>query len=59
MSDDDQSGNRRGALVGLGIAVVLLLVGLWLARELTAASRMQDCVMSGRTNCADIVPSAN
>lgn len=59
MSDDDQGGNRRGALVGLGIAVVLLAVGLWLARELTAASKLQDCVMSGRTNCAEIVPSSN
>jgi hypothetical protein len=31
--------------------VVLLVVGLWLARELRAASKMQDCLMSGRTNC--------
>lgn len=59
MSGDDESGNRRGALVGLGIAVVLLVVGLWLARELTAASKMQDCVMSGRTNCAEIDSPAN
>ncbi len=44
---------------GLGIAVVLLVVGVWLARELTAASKMQDCVMSGRTNCADIEAPAN
>ena len=38
-------------MAGLAIAVVLLAVGLWLARELTAASKMQDCLMSGRTNC--------
>ena len=57
--DDDQGGNRRGALVGLGIAALLLVVGLWLARELTAASKMQDCLMSGRTNCAPIDPPAN
>jgi hypothetical protein len=49
--------NRRGAIVGLLIAVVLLVVGIWLARDLTAASRMQDCVMSGRTNCNVIEPS--
>ena len=60
MSDDQQGGgNQRTALVGLGIAVVLLLVGWWLARELTAASRMQDCLMSGRTNCAPIDEPAN
>ncbi len=43
--------NRRGAVAGLLIAIVLLAVGIWLARELTAASKLQDCVMSGRTNC--------
>jgi hypothetical protein len=30
--------NRRGAIAGLIIAVVILGVGLWLARDLTAAS---------------------
>jgi hypothetical protein len=51
MTDPDQGGNRRGAIAGLAIAVVLLIVGLWLAHELTATSKMQDCLMSGRTNC--------
>ena len=32
--------NRNGAVAGLAIAVVLLVVGVWLAHELTAASRM-------------------
>jgi hypothetical protein len=36
--------------------VALLVVGWWLARELTAASKMQDCLMSGRTNCNVIEP---
>ncbi|MFT4116616.1 DUF2273 domain-containing protein [Bradyrhizobium sp.] len=49
--------NRRGALAGLIIAVVILGVGLWLAHDLTAASRMQDCLMSGRTNCNVIEPA--
>lgn len=53
--DDKRGGNnQRGALAGLAIAVVLLVVGWWLARELTSASRMQDCLMSGRTNCNTI-----
>ncbi|MGV7216836.1 DUF2273 domain-containing protein [Bradyrhizobium sp. UFLA05-112] len=49
--------NRRGAIAGLIIAVVILGVGLWLARDLTAASKMQDCLMSGRTNCNVIEPA--
>ncbi len=57
MTDPEQGDNRRGAVAGLIIAIVLLAVGVWLARDLTAASRMQDCVMSGRTNCNEIEPA--
>jgi hypothetical protein len=57
MTDPEQSDNRRGAIAGLIVAIVLLAVGVWLARDLTAASRMQDCVMSGRTNCSVIEPA--
>jgi hypothetical protein len=54
--DSESDGSRTPAMAGLAIAVVLLVVGLWLARELTAASKMQDCLMSGRTNCNVIEP---
>ncbi|MGO9356044.1 MAG: hypothetical protein ACLP1D_00005 [Xanthobacteraceae bacterium] len=54
MNDKKQGGNPRGPLVGLLITVVLIAVGWWLARELGSASRMQDCLMSGRTNCNPI-----
>lgn len=53
-----QSGDSRGgAIAGLIIAAVILGVGLWLARDLTAASKMQDCLMSGRSNCNVIEPA--
>jgi hypothetical protein len=58
MDDPEQGGSRRGALAGLAIAVLLLAVGVWLAHQLTAASKMQDCLMSGRTNCNAIAPAA-
>ena len=55
MDEDEQGGgNQRAALAGLAVAVVLLVVGWWLAHELSAASRIQDCVMSGRRNCDPI-----
>jgi hypothetical protein len=57
MSEPEGSDNRRGAIAGLIIAAVLLAVGVWLARDLTTASKMQDCVMSGRTNCNVIGPA--
>jgi hypothetical protein len=57
MSEPEGGDNRRGAIAGLIIAAVLLAVGLWLARDLSTASKMQDCVMSGRTNCNVIEPA--
>lgn len=59
MTDPDHGDgdNRLGALAGLVIVIVLLAVGIWLARDLTAASKLQDCVMSGRTNCNTIEPA--
>jgi hypothetical protein len=56
-SEHEPGDNRRGAIAGLVIAIILLVVGVWLARDLTAASKMQDCVMSGRTNCNVIEPA--
>ena len=48
--------NRTPAMAGLAIVVVLLVVGLWLTHELRTASKMQDCLMSGRTNCNVVQP---
>ncbi|MFL6791828.1 MAG: hypothetical protein ACJ8EE_11740 [Bradyrhizobium sp.] len=57
MTDPERDGSRRGAIAGLLIAAVMLAAGLWLAHNLTAASKMQDCLMSGRTNCNIIQPA--
>ncbi len=57
MPDPNPGDSRRGAIAGLVIALVLVGFGLWLARHLTAASKLQDCVMSGRTNCNVIEPA--
>jgi hypothetical protein len=53
-NDPEPGGSRRGAVVGLVIVIVLLAVGLRLARDLRSASQIQDCVMSGRSNCQPI-----
>jgi hypothetical protein len=49
-----QTGNQRRSLIALGIVVLLFVVGWILARELYADSKMEDCLMSGRTNCAPL-----
>jgi hypothetical protein len=46
--------SRRGALIGLGLLVLLIVGGLLLARQLRGTAQMQDCLMSGRSNCAPI-----
>ena len=43
--------------LGFTAATIQVAMGLWLAHELTAASKMQDCLMSGRTNCNVIEPA--
>lgn len=55
--DQEQGGSRIPAIAGVAVAAILLVAGLWLAHQLTAASKMQDCVMSGRTNCNVIEPA--
>ena len=51
---DDAPGSRRGALIGFGVVLLLIVAGLVLAHLLRDTSREQDCVMSGRTNCNPI-----
>ena len=55
MSDGDPDGQHpRRALIAL-LAIVALIVGtLYIMHRLNQAARLQDCVASGRTNCAPI-----
>jgi hypothetical protein len=45
-------------LLGLLVALLLVVVGLILVRVLGSTGRLQDCVMSGRSNCAPIDTAA-
>lgn len=49
-----QPDPRRRAVIGLLVIVVLVVGGLALVHALQNMSRIQDCAMSGRTNCAPI-----
>jgi hypothetical protein len=56
--NDEADQRRSTALIGLIIILALAIAGVWLVRELREKSRLEDCLMSGRTNCAPIeVPS--
>jgi hypothetical protein len=57
--DDDAPPSNRGALLALGVVALLILGGLWLTHVLGGAAATQDCLASGRTNCAPVAAPGN
>lgn len=53
---EHDGGAGRGAIVALVVLALLVIGGLWLTRVLGGAASVQDCLASGRTNCAPIRP---
>jgi len=54
MADDEQKGSALRKVVGLGLIAVLILGVLFVVEQLHHAAALQDCIASGRTNCAPI-----
>jgi hypothetical protein len=54
MTDDQQNQNPRGPLFALAAVVVIFVLGLVVFRTLYTSRRLEDCFLSGRTNCAPI-----
>ena len=53
--DEQKAADRRtSALMGFALVLTLAIAGIVLVRELGKQSRLEDCLMSGRTNCAPI-----
>ena len=55
--DDDGDDDQRRSLMSLAALgfIILLVVGcVWLAKALSEHAKLEDCLMSGRTNCAPI-----
>jgi hypothetical protein len=50
--DPETPPTRRGALVGLVVVLLLVVGGLLLTRVLRSMSQLQDCALSGRSNCS-------
>jgi hypothetical protein len=51
--DEPKNGPLR-AVVGLALILGLVVIVLFVMQQLRHASAIQDCVASGRTNCAPI-----
>jgi len=53
-NDDGSEQRRSAALIGLIIILALAIAGVVIVRELREKSQLEDCLMSGRHNCAPI-----
>lgn len=51
---NNQNGAQRRSMFALGVIVLLFVVGWILARELYSNGKIEDCMMSGRTNCVPL-----
>jgi hypothetical protein len=55
-NEDDQEGADRqtASLAGLAFALLLVVIGLVLVHTLRSKAIVEDCLMSGRTNCETV-----
>ena len=57
--DDAPDGeSRRGAVIGLVVVLALVVIGYLLVSALRENAELEDCLMSGRKNCASITTPA-
>lgn len=57
---DDKTAERQTAgLVGFVIILLLLIVSLFLVQRLRSATAIEDCLLSGRSNCDILVTGAH
>lgn len=51
---DDYPRRMAINIIAFGFIVVLTLAGIWLAEQLALSRKQQDCLLSGRRNCAPL-----
>jgi hypothetical protein len=53
-TEPEAPASNRGPMAALLVVLVLVVLGFFLTQGLRKNSNIQDCVASGRTNCAPI-----
>src|SRR5437588_452499 len=53
-ADRNDADRRTSALMGFIVILLLAIAGIILVRELAKNAKLEDCLMSGRRNCAPI-----
>ena len=55
MNDDDELKQRnRQNMLGLAAALILVVLGTLLVREVVREARQSDCVAAGHRNCEPV-----
>lgn len=58
VQDDQEAADRQTvSLAGIAITLLLLVIGLFLIRELHTKMIIEDCLMAGRSDCDLLVQS--
>jgi len=55
--DDEPETERQRTMINIGVVVFIVALvgaGIWLANVIVDVRKTQDCVLSGRRNCAPI-----
>jgi hypothetical protein len=54
--DEPDDFRHRMAMnaLGLGVTIALIVSGLWIAEVMAHMRKNQDCVLTGRSNCAQV-----
>lgn len=51
---DEEADRQTASLAAVAVTLFLIVLGLFLVRELRAKSLLEDCLLSGRTNCVEL-----
>lgn len=60
LNDDEaeEEANRQTAsLAGVAVTLLLLVLGVFLVHALHHEAQIEDCLLSGRSNCDTMLPS--
>jgi hypothetical protein len=57
--DGPEPDSRRPAVIGLVVVLALVVIAYFLVNALRKNANLEDCLMSGRSNCAPIEAPAS
>ena len=54
-AEQEEANRVTASLAGLAMALFLVVAGLFLVQQLREKARIEDCLLSGRINCDQLV----